>query len=94
MSPRMRCILNEGVLRAAGACMEGMPEDIFELIGRREVRRLVLLYVHEFARSHGVILDDDDILDSLDEHVRTRRSTSEITPIGAPPVSFNREEHQ
>lgn len=78
MSPRAQRILNEAVLKAIGVCLEGMPSDAFVM--------------HQFARSHGVILTDDDILDSLDEHVRTRRSTSEITPIGEPPAALHRED--
>lgn len=81
MSPLARKLINEAVLKAIGVCMEGMPTDAIAVLGRRQVRRLVLLYVHEFAKSHGVILDDEDILDALDEHVRTRRATSEMKPI-------------
>lgn len=93
MSPLARGILNEGVLRAMRVCIEGMPIDAINLLGRREVRRLVQLYVHEFARAHGVLLTDDDILDCLDDHVRTRRSTSEIAPIGEPPAAMHREDN-
>lgn len=79
MSPRAQRVLNEAVLKAIGACLEGLPVDALELLGRRGVRKLVLLYVHEFAVSHGVVLSDEDILDSLDAHVHTRRSSNEIT---------------
>lgn len=99
MSPRAQRILNEGVLRAMQVCLEGMPADAIDLLGRNEVRRLLQLYVHEFAHVHGVILNDEDILDCLDEHVRTRRSTTEITPITTPigdmsPVTQREDTHQ
>lgn len=77
---------NEAIQRAIRICLEGMPDDALDILGRREVRRLVLLFVHEFTRAHSVIYEDGEILNELDEQVKTRRATSEITPVEETPV--------
>ena len=61
MSPLARKILNEAVLKAMNVCLEDLPADA---VGRREARRLVVQYVHDFAHAHGVILADEDIFDA------------------------------
>lgn len=54
---------------AVDVAIEGLPGPLHEWVmpsRRAALRAHVLLFVHDFARARGVILEDSDVLDDLD----------------------------
>ena len=70
--------------KAMTIALEGLPRDAFELMGKRSVRRLVVLYVQQFSLKHGVAYSEDEILNELDAEMLKRHDTEDLTP---PPES-------
>lgn len=58
------------IREAVGVALEGLSGDLLEWVvlakQRDAMRAHVIRFVHDYARSHGVLLSDSDITSELD----------------------------
>ena len=69
---------------AVEIALEGMPDAAWEVLTRKEVRRLICLFVMEYARNRGVIIEEHDFEEHLDAVMRERFIADEPTPVETP----------
>ncbi len=72
ISPEAMMAPGMTIKQAIGIALEGMPVDALKMIDTKEARKLILLYVHEYAKNHDVILEDSDITSELDIELERR----------------------